>query len=186
MGNRKITFAIGEYYHLYSRGVDKRIIFLDHDDKKRFVKLMFFCNGSEPVIYKEIRNKKLADVQVGHKLLAIGAHCLMMNHFHLLVKETKEGGIVKFMVKLLTAYSKYFNKKYERTGSLFESEFKSKHLSTDEYLKYMFAYIHLNPVKILNPNWKKKLMDRTAVEIFLNDYTFQVTQITWGKNGRIV
>lgn len=93
----------------------------------------------------------------------------MPNHFHLLLKETKEGGITSFMRKLLTAYSSFFNKKYERTGSLFESEFKSEHLNTDEYLKYTFSYIHLNPLKLKYPDWKEKI-ERSVAENFLQGY----------------
>jgi putative transposase len=60
------------------------------------------------------------------------------------------------MKKLLTAYVMYFNKKYKRTGSLFEGKFKSQHSNSDRYLKYLFSYINLNPVKLVEPEWKEK------------------------------
>ncbi|MDO8590057.1 MAG: transposase [bacterium] len=169
---RKIIFSVEEFYHLYSRGVDKRSIFPDDADRKRFVRLLLLCNGTKPVMYRETKKFSLKDVKTGQKLVAIGAYCLMPNHFHLLIKEITEGGIVKFMSKLLTAYSTYFNKKYERTGALFSSEFKSSHLDVDEYLKYIFAYIHLNPLKILNTNWKKENLDIPQAESFLNNYVY--------------
>ena len=169
---RKIIFSVEEFYHLYSRGVDKRSIFLDDADRKRFVRLLFLCNGTKPVMYRETKKLSLKDIDAGQKLVAIGAYCLMPNHFHLLIKEITEGGIVKFMSKLLTAYSTYFNKKYERAGSLFSSEFKSTHLDVDKYLKYIFAYIHLNPLKILNANWKNEKMDISQTELFLNAYKY--------------
>ena len=53
------------------------------------------------------------------------------------------------------SYSKYFNKKYNRTGSLFEGPFKSTHINNDNQAKYLFSYIHLNPVKLIDPNWKE-------------------------------
>ena len=59
------------------------------------------------------------------------------------------------MKKLLTAYVMYFNKKYKRTGVLFQGRFKSEYINTDNYLKYLYAYIHLNPVKIKEPRWKE-------------------------------
>lgn len=111
-------------------------------------------------------------MDTGEKLVAISAHCPMPNHFHLLVKETTEGGIVKFMSKLLTVYSSYFNKKYSRTGSLFGSEFKSRHLDTDEYLKYMFAYIHLNPLKLVDSHWRENRIDVEVAKKFLDQYKF--------------
>lgn len=113
------------------------------------MKLLYLCNGSLPIVYREVKKLPLLSIDRGKPQVAIGAYCLMPNHFHILVKGTKEGGITKFMSKLLTAYSSYFNKKYERTGALFGSEFKSAHIDTDEYLKYIFSYIHLNPVKKL-------------------------------------
>ena len=58
------------------------------------------------------------------------------------------------MQKLLTAYTMYFNKKNERTGPLFSGMFKATHANEDEYLKYLFSYIHLNPIKLIEPLWK--------------------------------
>jgi putative transposase len=89
-------------------------------------------------------------------LVNTGAYCLMPNHFHILVKEKAENGTSKFMQKVSTAYSMYFNKKYKRTGGLFEGKFKSQHMSTDRYLKYIFSYIHLNPIKLIDSKWKEK------------------------------
>ncbi len=169
MPQRSNILALNEYYHLYSRGVDKRQIFLDESDEQRFIKLLYLCNGSKPLAFREIKNLPLVKIEKGDSCTAIGAYCLMPNHFHLLVKETKEGGVTQFMRKLLTAYSAYFNKKYERTGALFGSEFKSEHLNTDEYLKYIFSYIHLNPLKLKYGDWKDKL---SAEEVagFLSRY----------------
>lgn len=169
---RKVPFAINEYYHLYSRGVDKCLIFLDDNDRQRFIRLMFLCNGDRPVVYRSIQNLPLSEIETGNKLVAIGAYCLMPNHFHILVREITEGGITKFMSKLLTAYSTYFNKKHGRIGALFSSEFKSQHLDGDEYLKYIFAYIHLNPLKLIEPQWREKKIDRNRAKSHLSKYYF--------------
>ncbi len=173
MALRKISFSVDEFYHLYSRGVDKRLIFLDDSDRNRFVRLLYVCNGTKPVVYRTIQGNSLDSINTGDKLVAIGAYCLMPNHFHILAKEIEEGGIGKFMSKLLTAYSSYFNKKYERTGALFSSEFKASHVSEDPYLKYLYAYIHLNPVKIVDPNWiDKGLSNKEIAKTFINRYPF--------------
>jgi putative transposase len=89
-------------------------------------------------------------------IVAIGAYCLMPNHFHLLITPLEDGGIPKFMLKLQTAYSMYFNIKNKRSGALFQGAFKSIHLDTDEYLRYIYSYIHLNPAKLKDNNWKEK------------------------------
>jgi len=97
----------------------------------------------------------------------------MPNHFHLLIREREEGGITKFMGKLGTGYSMYFNKKYERTGGLFEGRFKARHVDSDRYLKYLFAYIHLNPVKMIEPQWKEVgITNHTHVKKYIDEYEY--------------
>lgn len=153
--NRKCIFAIGEFYHLYNRGNDRREIFRSFKDYERFVRLLFLCNGTSPVSLKEKLNTPLQKIERGEPLVDIGAYCLMPNHFHILVRERRAGGISLFMKKLSTAYSMYFNAKYDRTGKLFENAFKATHADDDVYLRYLFAYIHLNPVKIFDSKWRE-------------------------------
>ena len=107
-------------------------------------------------------------------LVSIIAYCQMPNHFHLLLLEKEEGGISKFIGKLLAAFSMYFNKKYERSGSLFVNPFKAKHIDlTKDYFEYLLAYIHLNPVKLIDPTWKENgIKDREKVKKFLENYRY--------------
>ena len=106
-------------------------------------------------------------------IVHIGAYCLMPNHFHILVTPLAENGIVQFMLKLSTGYSMYFNKRNERTGTLFQGRFKSKRTQTDEYLKYLFSYIHLNPVKLIQHDWKEVgIRDKEKTKEYLNTYTY--------------
>jgi putative transposase len=66
----------------------------------------------------------------------------------------------------------YYNKKYARTGGLFEGKFKAEHASTDHYLKYLFSYIHLNPVKLIDASWRKKKMhNKQKILHYLKLYT---------------
>ena len=157
---RKFIFSIGEYYHIYNRGTDKRIIFKNKKDYDRFVALLYLCNNKKSVdVNGFIRGGRslaeLLNVRVKETLVDIGAYCLMSNHFHLFIREKQENGISLFMKKLLTAYSMYFNRKHKRTGCLFEGTFLATHIDNDVYLKYLFSYIHLNPVKIIDPKWKE-------------------------------
>lgn len=153
--NRKISFSEGEYYHIYCRGVEKRDIFLDNKDRERFQALLFLCNGTKPVVYRLVQGETLYQTDVGEKVTAIGAYTLMPNHVHIAVKEISEKGVTEFMQKVNTAYSMYFNKKYERVGPLFQGAFGARHITRDEHLKYLFAYIHLNLVKLIEPKWKE-------------------------------
>ncbi|MEK7567462.1 MAG: transposase [Patescibacteria group bacterium] len=171
---RKFSFSIGEFYHIYNRGTEKRKIFLNEKDYRRFIKLLFLSNGTKPVVIKDLpQGRSLGEVSKGNNLVSIGAYCLMPNHFHLLVREITENGITKFMSKLSTAYSMYFNKTNERTGSLFEGRFKALHVENDEYLKYLFSYIHLNPIKIIDKNWKSKTLINTKnIKEYLENYSY--------------
>lgn len=171
--NRKFNFSIGEYYHIYNRGTDKRVIFLDEEDHERFMNLLYLCNSQNRIVFREIPIGEAYENERGDTLVDIGAYCLMPNHFHILVREKIENGVSFFMQKLLTAYSMYFNTKYKRTGGLYEGPFRATHVTEDRYLKYLFAYIHLNPVKIIDPQWKENgITDRTAAKEYLARYLY--------------
>ena len=172
MATRKISFASGEFYHLYNRGNSKQKIFFYKKDYEQFIKLLYICNsvksqktrdlGKDYYLYD--RNETLVDV---------GAYCLMPNHFHILVKEKEEGGISKFMQKLSTAYVMYFNERYKRSGGLFEGKFKSEYVGNDRYLKYIFSYINLNPLKLIDKNWKENgFKNFSEVEKYLDRYKY--------------
>ena len=188
MSTRKVIFGIGEFYHLYSRGNDKRKIFLTDNDYRRFICSLYAANGSNPIHLSDLRqwSSQIWGQKQGETLIDIGAYCLMPNHFHLLAREKKEGGITVFMRKLLTSYSSYFNLKHKRTGKLFEGSFKATHINDDYYLRYLYAYIHLNPVKISNPdNWPDKIIrDIPAAKSFLNSYPHSSYHDYLGRSRR--
>ncbi len=112
---------------------------------------MYVCNTTKSI---ELRNVG-ENFDRGETIIDIGVYCLMPNHFHILVREKIEGGISKYMRKLLTAYSMYFNKKYKRRGKLYGGVFKSTHADNNNYLKYLYSYMHLNPAKLIDRNWNK-------------------------------
>lgn len=176
MSVRTITFAPAEYYHIYNRGVDRRTIFLDESDYKRFQLLLYSANSATPIHlsnYSDWQNLNFSEIKRGERLVDIGAYCLMPNHFHLLLKEKEDGGITQFMLKLSTGYSMYFNKKKHRTGALFEGRFKAEHAFDDTYLKYLYAYVHLNPVSLVEPKWRKNgIQDMGRARELLREYRF--------------
>jgi len=173
MATRKQFFSIDEYYHLYNRGVEKRIIFLDKQDHEHFLYLMDVCNTEKSIKLRDLGKS----FEKGDTIVDIGSYCLMPNHFHILVREKIESGISKYMLKLLTAYSMYFNSKYDRTGRLYENTFKSSHVNTDKYLKYMYAYIHLNPAKLIDKNWKEeRLKSKNELLKFILNYSYSSIQ----------
>jgi putative transposase len=144
MSIRLHSFAVGELYHCYNRGVEKRIVFDDADDFSYFLKGLELYN-SENSSQKMRNSSNTNDTDSAKvKLVCIHAYCLNKNHFHLILEELAEGGISKFLQKLVTSYVMYFNKKNERTGSLFQGKFKSIHIDTDEYLQHLGVYVNLN------------------------------------------
>lgn len=177
MANRT-PLAIHEWYHCYNRGVDKRKIFDSKTDYERFLLLMYVCNSDTPVHISNMKDHRLETViadkklKRGDPLTEVGAYALMPNHFHFVLKEIKSGGIALFMQKILTGYTMYFNKKNERTGALFASTFKSRHVNDDRYLKYLISYVHLNPVGLFDARQKKGNSSLASVEKFLNTYSY--------------
>lgn len=155
MSQRKVFLAEGEYYHIYNRGNSKQDIFRDNADRHRFQQLLYGMNSDKSIAIRLINEEDRYSFDRGERQVAIGAYCLMPNHFHILLKPLKEDGVQNFIQKMSTSYSMYFNKRHERTGSLFEGRFKSQHAESEEYLKYLFSYIHLNPLKLLQADWRE-------------------------------
>ena len=174
---RKVKFAPQEYYHLYSRGVEKRKIFLERRDHERFMALLYIMNQPDGFHFanflKNHRIEEIFEEQKEKSLVSILAYILMPNHFHILVYEKEQGGISKFMGRLLTAYSMYFNVKYERSGPLFTHPFRSEHISNESQFLWIFSYIHLNAVGIIKKNFKiKGIGNKKIAEKFLKSYKY--------------
>lgn len=140
---KKIPNIEGEFYHVYNRGVDKREIFSDQEDVDRFLKSMIEFNVVEPIrsIYENsfLKEKKHQD-----KLVEFVCFSLVINHYHFILKQVSEKGIEKFMQRLSNGYTKYFNNKQKRSGTLFQGRYKSKHIDSDNYLFHLSAYVNLN------------------------------------------
>ncbi len=178
---RKLTFSSGEYYHLYNRGVDKRVIFTSKKEYMRFMRYLTLLNDGEITRNTyHLKNDEAKPRQKGQPqvpLVAIGAFCLMPNHFHLLVTPLVDTGVSRFMHKLQTAYTMYFNGRHERNGALFQGTFKARHANRDAYLKYLFSYIHLNPAKLVDPAWRDfGPKDFKRVRNYIQEYPFSSFQ----------
>lgn len=169
---------MGEWYHCFNRGVDKRRIFEADADYKRFITLLYVCNGDKNIRLAERYDPTfegvLADSSIdrGKPLVELGAYTLMSNHFHLVCKEIRGGGIAMFMQKICTGYTMYFNRKYQRTGALLAGTFKSKHVDDDDYFKQVIPYVLLNHAEIFEPKWKEGVGDIKRIEKKLLQYPY--------------
>lgn len=144
------TYVAGGYYHLYNRGVEKREIFLDAQDYKTL--LYFLKQYLQPPSLeglKPFRQKSLAGE------ISLLAYCLMPNHFHFLVRQSAKDGITKLMNRIGTNYGMYFNKRYERVGSLFQGVYKAVLIDNEARLLHLSRYIHINPYGIENRSFGK-------------------------------
>lgn len=125
-------------YHIYNRGVDKRVIFEDSQDYNVFIYLM-----------KRYLSKGETEKENFVNHIDLYAFCLMPNHFHLLLRQRDDDrAIARFVKCLITSYVLYFNKKHKRTGALFENRYKGILVKEDGYLFHLSRYIHLNPLSI--------------------------------------
>ncbi|OGF61779.1 hypothetical protein A2662_04380 [Candidatus Giovannonibacteria bacterium RIFCSPHIGHO2_01_FULL_45_33] len=141
---RKVKFINGGFYHIFNRGTDKRTIFADNYDFERFLQGMREFNSLKPIgsIYENSFRNQLRFPTP--KLVNIVAYCLNPNHFHLILEQTKNGGISEYLKKIGGGYANYFNAKYKRSGTLFQGRFKSIYIDSNTYLLHLSAYVNLN------------------------------------------
>ncbi|MFH1671718.1 MAG: transposase [Candidatus Portnoybacteria bacterium] len=166
-----------EFYHVLNRGVDKRDIFLEERDYFRFVHNLFEFNDQKNIINNFFYFEKgqetmgLRNPYKRNLLVDIHAFCLMPNHYHLLLQPKMDNGISLFMRKVNTGYANYFNKKYSRSGALFQGRYKSVLMERDDQFMYIVYYIHLNPLDLKFPEWREgKIKDFKKAMDFLNSY----------------
>ncbi|HWO06956.1 MAG TPA: hypothetical protein VNM40_00015 [Candidatus Paceibacterota bacterium] len=147
-----------EYYRLFNEGFERRIIFSSQEDYDRFEAYLYLLNSVESPrvsnIFAGNRTEEIFTTARGERLVAIGAYSFLAREFHILATPLVEGGISKFMQKVQTAYTMYFNKKYVRSGSLFQTAYKSEPVAGDERVTYSFADIHLQPAMLFNEEWR--------------------------------
>jgi len=173
MSERAFTFTGGEFYHIYNRGVDKRKIFFSGGDWDHFQRLLYVRNSEQRIDIDRIRQKSLSEIATKEVLIDIVAYAMMPNHFHLLIYIKKDDVATIFMRRLLTSFSMYMNKKYNRSGPLMCRPFRAKHVDSDEHMRWLFAYIHLNPVDLVEPNWKEEgITNLKNVQDFLCEYKY--------------
>jgi REP element-mobilizing transposase RayT len=126
MGQRRIPLQTGNFDHVYNRGNNRQIIFFERENYIYFLRLI-----------REHLIKNSVDII---------AYCLMPNHYHLLVY-LRDETLSDAMKSLSLSYTKAINKRFNRSGVLFQGRFQSIHISQTDYLVNLSQYIHLNPVK---------------------------------------
>lgn len=143
------------YYHIYNRGVEKRLIFQDQQDYSVFLGYLkeyltpkneenLRVKLSDPDISSTERNKILKLLRMNNFTdeIILLSYCLMPNHFHLFIKQKNSNSMEKFIRSLCTRYTMYFNRKYKRVGYLFQSVYKAVPITQDKQFLHLSRYIH--------------------------------------------
>jgi len=193
-------FTIGDYVHVYNRGNRKTEIVRSEEDKWRFVQTLRFFNdisSSQNILRDIFRNLKKKGWSVlntdqlqrvpesvfelgwppnwpeRNPLVKILCYCLVPNHFHLLLKEIREGGISKFMQKFGIGLTNYFNLKYKEVGRLFQGSYKGKIIKDQEYIEYLSVYIQvINVLELFPGGIEEALKNLDKALKFAEDYQF--------------
>ncbi|TAL60906.1 MAG: hypothetical protein EPN88_15315 [Bacteroidetes bacterium] len=152
---RKVVFANSQIYHIFNRGVERRVVFTNKREYDRMLRVMrYYRFAHVPMRYSRFAElpdaeqftilQKLSETAILE--VKILAYCLMPNHFHLILKQENTEGISRYVSNISNSYSKYFNTKHHRIGPLFQGAFKAIWIETDEQLVHLSRYIHLNPI----------------------------------------
>lgn len=185
MPYRAVEFAPGEHYHICFRGNNKQPIFRSRSDYERLLFLVTHLQSEENIqnmsrLLKTFRQSGswIADDELlssicGTRYVALEAFAFMPNHGHLAVREEKEKGIVRYIQRVLNAYAKYFNTKYETVGHLFQGPYRAVHIDDNDQLLYLSTYIHRNPRELEAVKGREDTYLWSSYQDYLGDNRFK-------------
>ena len=191
---RKEKFGVGDYAHVYNRGNKKQVIVKDENDKQHFLEMLFYFNTeiTPPNPFQDLRTNKLRlslnsfvwpEWWTPRKpIVKILAFILMKNHFHLILEEIIENGIAKFMQRLGTGMTMYYNTRYQEVGSLFQGPYKAKNIDKDLYLKYLSVYIQVkNGFELYNGGFEAAMKDFDKAYKWVTEFPYGSLSYYYGK-----
>ena len=153
-----------DLYHVLNRGIDGRDLFLDSQDYTRFVHDLYEFNDTAPAFEFARRNVGPRRSHIRKRLVEIHGWVLMKNHYHLLISELIEGGLVRFMTKVNVGYAKYYNERYARKGHLFQGKTKRVLIERESHFLYILHYVHLNPLDYLAGATEWRERDKSTIK----------------------
>ncbi len=164
MPTRRDIFVNGGIYHIFSKTIDRKRVFEDRNLCLEFLSTADYYKSSSKLRfskYKELLNDKSVKFEKKkiRPRVQILSYCLMPNHYHLLIKQKKENGIIRFTADILNSFTRYYNSKNKRKGSIFLTPFRSRKIVSDEQLVHTSRYIHLNPYSAGLVNTYQGLID---------------------------
>ncbi len=162
---RKEPFTVGSFVHVMKRGARGLPIIQDDGDRWRFLLMLNHFNDHfhSESWFRDLMDERIANTlkrasawPKKNPLVAIEAFTLMPNHFHLILKETEEGGVTRFMHKVGTGMVNHANAKYKEKGSLFQGPYRSRTISEDSHFRYVAAYVMVKNTFELFPDGFEK------------------------------
>lgn len=152
MPGRELRFVTDEIYHTFNRGIEPFQTFTNEGDYRRaLLTLELYHLATPPMklsqllsLDKGVQEQILNNIRQEEGVVDILSFCLMPNHFHLLLRQKKDGGISKFMGDFQNSYTRFFNTKHERKGPLFLRPFKAVKIYSEQQLLHVSRYQHLN------------------------------------------
>ncbi|MDP2637984.1 MAG: transposase [Candidatus Levybacteria bacterium] len=167
--NSRKTYLENGYYHIYNRGVEKRIIFQDQQDYAVFLSYLkeYLLPKNEKKLYERLSDPQISSREKDKTLRALRmnnfageitllAYCLMPNHFHFFVKQKSIGAIDSFMNSLALRYTTYFNRKYKRVGHLYQGVYKAVLVTSDPQFLHLSRYIHKQALRLQDQVLREK------------------------------
>jgi putative transposase len=150
---RSLVFCNDHWYHVFNRGIEGRRLFLVQRDYQRFLSTLYYYQFYDvPMRYSyylqlapEFQKGVMQSLETHAKRVTIASYCLMPNHFHFLIRQNTDDGISRYIADASNSFSKYFNTKNSRIGTLFQGVFKAVHIESDEQMLHVSRYIHCNP-----------------------------------------
>src|SRR5690606_31724881 len=146
--NSRKYYDAPAYYHVYNRGANRQPIFIDDQDRSRFLSLLARHLDPDNV------DKDSSGKEYNKYDIELVAYCLMDNDFHMIIyQETDPSVTTQLMHSVGTAYTMHFNKRHKRSGRLFQDIFKAAHITDESYLLHITRYIHMVPRSSLQYGW---------------------------------
>ena len=153
MARRNLVFATGEMYHIFNRSIAKTAIFSGKREIHKAFEILEFYRFPQDIRLSKFKllpqiaqNGHLSQLKNKAPLVEIYCYAFMPNHYHFLLKQLQDNGVLRFIGNLQNSYAKYFNLRTDRDGGLFQNPFKAKYIETESQFLHLSRYIHLNPV----------------------------------------
>jgi len=153
MSSKRLPLVTREYYHLYNKSIADERIFANLENLAKILEITDYYRFNQRIrlskffeLPKTAQQIYIKEIQKTTPIIDIYSFSFMPNHFHFVVKQLQNDGILKFVSNIQNSYAKYFDLKNNREGSLFLSSFKYKRIIKEEQFFHVCRYVHLNPV----------------------------------------